>query len=334
VGRELFAELHLIAALLIAAASCADPEVTRGTGVPAPRHPEAVPIVQNPPAACSLSADSLTTADDWRGTGLEVGELVPDGWDPRRHPTLIFLHGDNTAPDQYHCYRELLAPCCVRSIYPRQPNSAAGGIDALGWYHRYLRWSNLRLVYDLVTAEQDAELVFIGGHSIGAYTAMLAAGANSWILKEQAGNCTPRRCRPLPAAGYISISGWPARSRRARQPFWFSRKAFEQLEPNRYVAYGTHDTSTTGDCFYSTPPLCRGDAFEVDRKRADELNLRLDVLEKFEHSHFMCNENWRESHRYPQGIRDFVDRLGDWIAATAAEGDPETARLDKPGPSH
>ncbi|MBW2278518.1 MAG: hypothetical protein JRF63_13575, partial [Deltaproteobacteria bacterium] len=173
--------LPTAALLACAAASCADPPVAPER--PAPQHPAAEPILADPPAACTMTGDSLTIDDDWQGTGLEVEELIPEGWDPQRHPTLIFLHGDNTAPGQYHCYRELLASCCVRSIYPRQPNTARCEMEPLGWDQRFIRWSNLVLVYSKVVEQQDESMVIIGGHSIGAYTAMLAAGARSGIRR-------------------------------------------------------------------------------------------------------------------------------------------------------
>lgn len=316
-----------ICALLIAAvASCADgPGVTEvaDAGSDAAAAPADIrerpprSITAQPPAACAESAESLTTHDDWLGTGIGVEELIPGGWDPERHPTLIFLHGDNTAPGQYHCYRELLASCCVRSLYPRQPTTARCGLEGLGWDQRFIRWTNLVTIYRRVVKQQDPDRVFIGGHSIGAYTAMLAAGARSEIDDQHAGNCPGGRCRPLPAAGYISISGWPARGSRSPEPFWFSADAFDALRPNRYVAYGTRDTSSTDRCLTLRPPGCRGDAFLADRDRAEALNLRLDVVGGFEHYHFMCNQDWRESHKRPRIIRAFVERLGDWIVQTA-----------------
>jgi len=282
-----------------------------------PAAPAPTPISAAPPVACNLTGDSLTFHEDWLGTGLEVEELTPAGWDPTRHPTLIFLHGDNTAPGQYHCYRELLAGCCVRSIHPRQPTTARSKLEPLGWDQRFIRWTNLVAVYERVAAEQDADRIFIGGHSIGAYTAMLAAGARSEIDGQRAGNCAGGRCRSLPAAGYISISGWPARgSQRRRGPFWFPPDGFDELRPGRYVAYGTRDTSRTDPCLTRRPPACRGDAYEVDRDRAEELNLRLDVVEGFEHVSFLCDENWRRTHTHPAEIQAFVERLGDWIAET------------------
>lgn len=318
----------LIAALLAGAlAACSvRPAGTGDAGhdtaeiSPAPPHPDAKPILAAPPQACAVSADSLKHHDDWHGSGIEVDELVPDGWDPERHSTLIFLHGDNTAPDQYHCYRELLASCCVRSLYPRQPTSARSGMEPLGWDQRHVHWLNLAAIYFEVIRQQNKDRIFIGGHSIGAYTSMLAAGARSRVRRDRVGNCTRRSCRPLRAAGYISISGWPAQSSRARRPFWFAKRAFGRLQPNRYVAYGSLDTSRTDSCLHQTPPTCRGDAYEVDRERADELNLSLDVIEGFEHKHFMCNDDWRESHEHPEQMRDFVERIGDWIAETAPPG--------------
>lgn len=273
----------------------------------------------SPAAACAVTADSLAVHDDWLATGIPVEQLTPAGWDPARHPTLIFMHGDNTAPSQYHCYRELLAACCVRSIYPRQPTTKRSQLEALSWDQRFIRWSNLVGIYEKVAAEQEPSRIFIGGHSIGAYTALLAAGAKSAIDGERARNCKPGRCRPLPAAGYISISGWPAQSARKRKPFWFSKDAFEALSPNRYVAYGTRDNGRADPCLLRQPPTCRGDAYQVDADRAEQLNLRLDVVEGFEHFHFMCNADWRVSHQQPAKMRDFVERLADWIATTNAD---------------
>lgn len=319
----------LCCALFFAAvASCADPPAAPevaddGSGDASTRDeirerpPE--PIVARPQTACAESAESLVVHDDWLGTGIPVEELTPAGWDPARHPTLIFLHGDNTAPGQYHCYRELLASCCVRSLYPRQPTTARSELEGLGWDQRFIRWANLVAVYRRVVEQQAPDRVFVGGHSIGAYTAMLAAGARSELGGQGAGNCAGGRCRPLPAAGYISISGWPARGALSSKRFWFPAEAFDALAPNRYVAYGTRDTSRTDRCLTSRPPICRGDAFLVDRDRAEELNLRLDVVEGFEHFHFMCNEDWRESHQHPQKIQELVERLADWITQTTRD---------------
>jgi pimeloyl-ACP methyl ester carboxylesterase len=265
-----------------------------------------------------VAPESFTVHDDWMETGISVEQLVPEGWDPARHPTLIFLHGDNTAPSQYHCYRELLASCCVRSLYPRQPTSKRSQLEPLGWDLRFIRWTNLVTIYEKVAAEQEAARIFVGGHSIGAYTALLAAGARSEIAGRSARDCDADSCRPLAAAGYIAISSWPAQGARKRRPFWFPRRAFEALSPNRYVAYGTRDNARADRCLRQQPPSCRGDAYLVDQQRADELNLRLDVVEGFEHTHFMCNPDWRKSHQHPQQIRAFVERLADWVAATNA----------------
>jgi len=276
------------------------------------------------PTRCTIGEDSVVHDSDWLGTGVEVTELTPTEWDPDEHPTLLFSHANDLLPQSYVCYQYLLAERCVRTVMPRQWNTEDGELPHLGWEARALRWESTLAVYDELTEQQNTDLIFIGGHSIGAYTTLLAAGADSFIGEQQAGNCEVDddevECEPLDAAGYVIISGWPAQRAAASPPFWFAHDAFADLGPSRFVAYGQLDASSGDPCLQETPPACRGDSYWIDAPAAADLNLRHVALEGFDHLDFTCNGNWEEDHAFPEAIEEFVASLGDWIRQTIEAG--------------
>jgi pimeloyl-ACP methyl ester carboxylesterase len=259
------------------------------------------------PPACTVTAESTTVHDDWNGTGIEVTELRPVQWSASEHPTLLFGHGNDLFPDSYACYRELLAESCVRTIVPRLWNTDDGDLPHLGWEARQLRWDDTLAIYDELAAQQEHELIFVGGHSMGAYSALLAAGADSIIGGDQV------ECEPIDAAGYVIISGWPAQNAVADPPFWFAEHAFEELRPNRFVAYGELDVSSGDPCLEVSPPSCRGDSYWIDEQEAEDANLEHVLVTAFEHCDFACGPDWREDHPDPAGIEAFVGDLGAWI---------------------
>ena len=250
-------------------------------------------------------------------TGIEVTELRPFEWMAPLHPTLLFGHGNNLSPGSYHCYAQLLGERCIRTLMPRLWNTDDGDLPHLGWEARQLRWDDTVAVYDELTAQQDDDLVFIGGHSMGAYTTLLGAGAVSVIGEEQGGNCEldgdQIECETLDAAGYVIVSGWPAQSAQNDPPFWFDHAAFEDLLPSRFVAYGELDSSSGDPCLAETPPSCRGDSYWIDETEADELNLIHEMVTGFDHLDFACGANWETAHSDPDAIADFVEGLAHWI---------------------
>src|SRR6185503_21080111 len=101
------------------------------------------------------------------------------------------------------------------------------------------RWTEVSSVHRALSQLQDPRHIFFAGHSFGAYTSLLAAGADSRVASGQAGNCLTDECPALPAQGYVILSGQPAQNAVNAQPFWFGPSAFDRVALRRYVAYGT-----------------------------------------------------------------------------------------------
>jgi pimeloyl-ACP methyl ester carboxylesterase len=281
------------------------------------------------PNGCTPDEGQPWIDEDWHGTGIEVAEIIPHGWDPATHPTLLFGHGNGFFPESYTCYGEILGRSCVRTVLPRQWNTDDGDYPHLGWEARELRWESTVAVYDVLSEQQDTELIFVGGHSMGAYTALLAAGADSRIGEHQAGNCEVEddetTCEPLEAAGYVIVSGWPAQGAMDDPPFWFAEHAFAELRPDRFVAYGELDESSGDACLDETPPVCRADSYWIDADSADDLHLKHVMLPSFEHEDLACGPSWIQSHAFEHAIVGLVYELEDWIWNAILDDDAAAA---------
>lgn len=138
---------------------------------------------------------TLETVADWQATGVAVDVFTPPGWSIE-DPTVVFSHGDQTSPSQYHCYREIWAEHGIRTISPYEQN----GSDNAG---RQARWSQIRKVYHALSELQEPRRLFFAGHSFGAYATLLAAGADSRTGNLNALNCHGDECPALPAQGYV-----------------------------------------------------------------------------------------------------------------------------------
>jgi hypothetical protein len=264
---------------------------------------------------------TLETIANWQGTGVTVDVFTPSGWSVA-DPTVVFSHGDGLSPTQYHCYREIWAEHGIRTISPYETD----GTDTAG---RQARWTEVSSVHRALSQLQDPRHIFFAGHSFGAYTTLLAAGADSRLGSGQAGNCPSDECPALPAQGYVILSGQPAQNAVNPQPYWFGTSAFDHLAPRRYVAYGTADYSPLDACMASGSPACRGDSYTIDGTRAADLGLELHVQDGFTHLMFLCGPNWRTTHTEPAAIQALGDDIARWIASVS-EGSTiftETSRL-------
>jgi len=263
----------------------------------------------------------LETIANWQATGVTVDVFTPPGWSAA-DPTVVFSHGDQLSPSTYHCYREIWAEHGIRTISPYETN----GTDTAG---RQARWTEVSSVHGALSQLQDPRHIFFAGHSFGAYATLLAAGADSRLVGEQAGNCLGDECPALPAQGYVILSGQPAQNAVNPQPYWFEPSAFDRLAPRRYVAYGTADSSPLDACMASGTPACRGDSYTIDGTRAADLGLELHVQDGFTHLMFVCGPNWRTTHTAPAAIQALGDDIARWIASVS-EGSTtftETSRL-------
>lgn len=253
-------------------------------------------------------APSPAPTANWWSTAQTVLDVTPSGW-TAESPAVIFAAAAGGEIDGYRCYADAWKAQGIRTLIPLM----AGGIT---FEQRRSRWRQVNIIYEALRrapagnwrrpAQPISKIVF-AGHSFGAYIALLAAGADSRIGSEQAGNCDAAGCRPLAAAGYVVISGQPAQSARAEPPFWFARDAFRNLAPNRLVIYGTKDFVPTDPCMTEGQPgapACRGDAASPGSASRGAL---LKVVDGFTHGDFGC-EN-------PARVRPVQIEIGAWVLA-------------------
>ena len=251
------------------------------------------------------SAPSPSPSANWWWTAQTVLDVTPDGWTPDS-PIVIFASALGGDIESYRCYAETWKTQGIRTLIPLM----AGGMT---FEQRRSRWRQLNIIYEALRREpagnwrrpaQAVSKIVVAGHSFGAYIALLAAGADSTIGSEQAGNCDDADCRPLPAAGYVVLSGQPAQSAKAAPPVWFAPDAFRNLAPNRLVMYGSRDFVPTDPCMtegHPDAPACRGDA----ASGSTPAGATLKVIEGFTHSDFGCGD--------PARVRPVQLEIGTWI---------------------
>jgi hypothetical protein len=215
------------------------------------------------------------------------------------HGNSPFMGGNTSPPSLYTCWSEVLAESCIRTVAPTLTN----GEDFAA---RRARWTELRAVYGAVRADTPPSRIVLGGHSFGAYVTLLAAGADSRMGTDNAGNCDEAGCAPLESAGYVVISGQPSQSAVGEPPFWFGPTAFQSLAAGRYVTFGSNDSSPNDPCLSETPPTCRNDSYAASPENVS------DVVQGFGHLDFACGARWRMTHSDPEAMEALVRRVAAW----------------------
>jgi pimeloyl-ACP methyl ester carboxylesterase len=261
------------------------------------------------PVSCGASGrGTLQCFSNWRGSGIAAEVETPSGFDPATTPTVIFSHGANSSPRAYECYRQLWVERGIRTISPDLDDDITTG--------RAARWSSIKAIHAALLREQSANHVFFSGHSFGAYTTLLAAGADSRTASQDAGNCGGTTCEVLAAAGYVPVSAQPAQSALRASPSWFGRDAFRALAPHRLVIFGSVDYSVEDPCMSSssaTVPICRADSTVIDSS-SSAADASYQVIAGFSHNNFACGQGWPS--RADVGLlRQVVGVMGDWILA-------------------
>lgn len=262
----------------------------------------------------SQPAPQGTPTANWSATAQTVLDISPGNWTPSS-PTVIFAGGAGGEIEPYRCYAETWQAQGIRTVIPLM----AGGIT---FEQRRSRWRQLNTIYEALLRQPAGnwkrppvrrEKLVIAGHSFGAYVALLAAGADSRLGQEQAGNCAADgRCAALSAAGYLILSGQPAQNARANPPFWFRPDAFRALAPGRLVIYGSKDFVPTDPCMTETvvdSPSCRGDAHTA-QPAASNRHSQLKVIEGFSHSDFGCTGVRKE---HAESLTNLQREIGEWI---------------------
>jgi hypothetical protein len=259
-------------------------------------------------AAIQAPAGQAPPAANWFATAQTVLDVAPDGW-TSSSPVVIFASAAGGEIEPYRCFAETWKAQGIRTVIPLM----AGGIT---FEQRRSRWRQLNIVYEALRREargnwrrppSPAGKIVFAGHSFGAYVTLLAAGADSRVNGEQAGNCTDAGCSPLPAAGYVIISGQPAQNAKSEPLFWFARDAFRNLAPSRLVVFGTQDFVATDACMTAgavATPSCRGDAHTVNPQHST-----LIVVPDFTHGDFSCVPPEANRARLTAVQR----QLGEWI---------------------
>jgi len=255
-----------------------------------------------------LPAAQQPATANWYATAQTVLDVVPDGWNSRS-PVVIFASARGGDFESYRCYAEAWKEQGIRTVIPLM----AGGIT---FEQRRSRWRQLNIIYEALRREvagnwkrepSPADKIVFAGHSFGAYVALLAAGADSRLHGQQAGNCADGGCPPLPAAGYLIISGQPAQTAKSDPLFWFAKDALRNLASPRLVVYGTRDFVDTDACLTAGAvevPMCRGDAHTAKPEQSTLL-----VVPEFEHSNFGCAQPEPARARLAVVQR----QMGDWI---------------------
>ena len=257
-----------------------------------------------PDASVSCAAVQAVTVANFAGSGVSADVVTPTGFNPSRDPTVVFSHGNKSEPSQYACWSELLAKLCIRTVSPMLTNTTSSEGDFVA---RQARWTEISAVYTGVRTDTPSTRIVFAGHSFGAYTTLLAAGADRRIGSETAGNCTASGCQALAAAGYVVISGQPAASARNPVPFWFAPTAFSALAPGRYVTFGSVDSSPNDVCLDDRPPMCRNDSYTSAAENTS------DIVPDFRHIDFACGARWRTTHAKPAAMEALVGRVGVWV---------------------
>ena len=246
-----------LSVLLCLAAACA----TKGGA-----HDAAPPASTARPPAAELARSGLavvgeadvTLTDSARKRELPVDVTYPNG--PGPFPVVVFSHGDGGSGDDTRPLARFWATRGYVVLAPshRDPPSAKNGTDPKAWEARA---RDLSFLIDSLPAigervaplagKIDAARVGVGGHSYGAYTAGLLAGATIEAARGAKGEKTRSFADPRPKA-FLLLSPPGAGLRGLTASSW------ADVARPLLVVTGSRDKGSQGQ-----PPSWRLDAFRL-----------------------------------------------------------------------
>ena len=205
-----------------------------------------------------IAESEVTLTDAARKRDLAVDVTYPNG--PGPFPVVVFSHGDGGSGDDARPLARFWATRGFVVLAPshRDPPSAKNGVDPRAWEARARDLSfvidSLAGIGDRVAplaGKLDAGRVGVGGHSYGAYTAGLLAGATIEAPKGSKGEKTKNFADPRPKA-FLLLSP-PGAGLRG----WTSGSWSDVTRP-LLVVTGSRDKGSKGQ-----PPSWRLDAFRL-----------------------------------------------------------------------
>jgi predicted dienelactone hydrolase len=237
----------------------------------------------SPPPAAELARSGLavvgeaeiTLTDDERKRDLRVDVTYPNG--PGPLPVVLYSHGDGGSGDDARPLARFWATRGFIVLAPshRDPPSAKNGVDPKAWEARA---RDLAFVIDSLpgigervaplAGKLDAGRVGVGGHSYGAYTAGLLAGATiatgkgSKSKSQSFGDPRPKAFLLLSPPG-AGLRGW-------------TEGSWAAVSRPLLVVTGSRDGGPRGkdpswrlDAFHKSPP---GDKFYLFLRGASHLS--------------------------------------------------------------